>query len=91
MMLDIGRRYGVDLADVPMVSDTVRDLQAAAAAGCPPHLVLTGRGAELDDEALARITAQVPATRVHATLSAFADWLLRKDHVPDSAAGALHT
>jgi D-glycero-D-manno-heptose 1,7-bisphosphate phosphatase len=89
MMLEIGRRYGVDLSEVPLVSDTVRDLQAADAAGCPPHLVLSGRGAGLDEAALARIVAQVPATRVHASLGAFADWLLRKEHVPDSGAGEL--
>ena len=34
MMLDIGRRYGVDLRLVPMVCDTLRDLQAAQAADC---------------------------------------------------------
>jgi D-glycero-D-manno-heptose 1,7-bisphosphate phosphatase len=89
MMADIGRRYGVDLAEVPMVGDTLRDLQAAAAAGCPPHLVLSGRAAELDDAALARMVEQVPATRVHSDLAAFADWLLHKDRIVDSAAGAL--
>jgi D-glycero-D-manno-heptose 1,7-bisphosphate phosphatase len=89
MMADIGRRYGADLAEVPMVCDTLRDLQAAAAAGCPPHLVLTGRAAGLDDAALARIVEQVPATRVHRDLAAFADWLLKKDQAADSAAGPL--
>jgi D-glycero-D-manno-heptose 1,7-bisphosphate phosphatase len=29
LMLDIGRRYGIDLKQVPMVADTLRDLQAA--------------------------------------------------------------
>ena len=33
LMHDIGRRYGVDLRLVPMVCDTLRDLQAAQAAG----------------------------------------------------------
>ena len=33
MMKDIARRYGVDLATVPMVADTPRDLGAAIAAG----------------------------------------------------------
>jgi D-glycero-D-manno-heptose 1,7-bisphosphate phosphatase len=74
---------------VPMLCDTLRDLQAAAAAGCPPHLVLTGRAADLDDAALARMVEQVPTTRVHRDLAAFADWLLKKDHTADSAAGAL--
>ena len=40
LLLDIGRRYGVDLKQVPMVGDTLRDLQAAHEAGCEPHLVL---------------------------------------------------
>jgi D-glycero-D-manno-heptose 1,7-bisphosphate phosphatase len=89
MLRDIGRRYGIDLSDVPMVGDTLRDLQAAEAAGCPPHLVLTGRAAALDEATLAHLVEQAPGTRVHRDLPAFADWLLRKDHVPDSAAGAL--
>ncbi len=89
MMLDIGRRYGVDLAQVPMVSDTLRDLQAAAAAGCEPHLVLTGRAQGLDDDAVAQIVSQVPAARVHADLAAFAEWLLRRNRVAESAPGAL--
>ncbi len=89
MMTDIGRRYGVDLGEVPVVGDTLRDLQAAAAAGCPPHLVLTGRAAGLDDAVLARIVEQVPATTVHRDLAAFAEWLLKKDKVIDSKVGTL--
>lgn len=89
MMLDIGRRYGVDLAQVPMVSDTLRDLQAAATAGCEPHLVLTGRAQGLDGDAVAQIVSQVPAARVHADLAAFAEWLLRRNRVAESAPGAL--
>jgi len=92
MMHDVARRYGVDLAEVPMVCDTLRDLEAAAAAGCLPHLVLTGRSAALDDEALARIIDQVPQTCVHTDLAAFAEWLLRRDRgerATDSGPGAL--
>ena len=89
MMLDIARRYGADLAEVPMIGDTLRDLQAAAAAGCPPHLVLSGRAAALDDAMLARGVEQVPATTVHKDLAAFADWLLKKDSAVDSVVGAL--
>ena len=43
----IGERLGVDLAGVPAVGDSVRDLQAGVAAGCTPHLVLTGKAAPL--------------------------------------------
>jgi D-glycero-D-manno-heptose 1,7-bisphosphate phosphatase len=89
MMLDILRRYGIDAHAVPMVGDTLRDLQAAAAAGCPPHLVLTGRAAALDAGSLARHAERVPAARVHHDLAAFADWLLKKDHIADSGAGVL--
>lgn len=72
-----------------MVVDTLRDLQAAAAAGCPPHLVQTGRAAALDPSTLARFVELVPASQVHHDLGAFADWLLTRDHVADSGAGAL--
>jgi D-glycero-D-manno-heptose 1,7-bisphosphate phosphatase len=89
MLLEIGRRYGVDLASVPFASDTLRDLLAAQAAGCEPHLVLSGRAAALDDEQLADIVQQVPQTRVHDDLAAFADFLLRRDDVNDSASGSL--
>ena len=41
----IGERFGMDLRLVPAVGDNLRDVQAAVAAGCLPHLVLTGQGA----------------------------------------------
>ena len=46
MFLDIAQRFNVDLAGVPSVGDSLRDLQAAAAAGAQPILVLTGKGAK---------------------------------------------
>jgi len=89
MMLDIGRRYGVDLRLVPMVTDVARDLVAAHAAGCEPHLVLTGRAAELGDGEIQQMLAQAPGARVHADLAAFAEFLLQRDHVVDSESGGL--
>jgi len=44
MLLDIGQRYNVDLADVPAIGDSLRDLQAAQLVGAQPMLVLTGKG-----------------------------------------------
>lgn len=44
MLLDISRRFDCDLPGVPVVGDSLRDLQAGVAAGCEPHLVLTGKG-----------------------------------------------
>lgn len=43
---EIGRRFDVDLSGVPAVGDSLRDLQAAAAVGASPLLVLTGKGAK---------------------------------------------
>lgn len=89
MMKDIGSRYGVDLRAVPMVCDTLRDLQAAHAAGCEPHLVLSGRAARLDAAQLQHICEQVSEVQVHPDLGAFAEHLLRRDHVVDSTPGSL--
>ncbi|MFO1291633.1 MAG: D-glycero-beta-D-manno-heptose 1,7-bisphosphate 7-phosphatase [Rubrivivax sp.] len=89
MMFDIGRRYGVDLAQVPMVADTLRDLLAAQAAGCQPHLVLTGRAAALGDDELRRLLQQVPRTQVHEDLPAFAQFLLEREHSTASVPGSL--
>ena len=89
MMLEVGRRYGVDLKTVPMAADTLRDLLAAHAAGCEPHLVLTGRAANIGDDQLHHMLSQVPGARAHADLAAFVDFLLRRDHVADSASGDL--
>ena len=44
MLLEIGRRMNAPLEGVPVVGDALRDLQAAAAAGARPVLVLTGKG-----------------------------------------------
>jgi D-glycero-D-manno-heptose 1,7-bisphosphate phosphatase len=44
LLEDIARRFNVDLAGVPCVGDSLRDLQAAAQVGALPLLVLTGKG-----------------------------------------------
>ncbi len=41
---EIMQRYGVNLKNVPAVGDSLKDLQAASAAGAIPILVLTGEG-----------------------------------------------
>ena len=70
----IAERFGVDLKLVPVVGDTVRDLQAGARVGCQPHLVLTGKAESLRGVPLPPDFP--PNTRVHEELSAFADWLI---------------
>jgi D-glycero-D-manno-heptose 1,7-bisphosphate phosphatase len=89
MLLDVGRRYGIDLANVPVLGDTARDLIAAQAAGCEPHLVLSGRAAKLPPEAVQALLAQVPSARAHASLADFAEFLLKRDHIADSTSGPL--
>ena len=46
MMEEIGKRFGVDLTGVPIVGDSLRDLQAGAVLGMQPILVRTGKGEE---------------------------------------------
>ena len=86
MMLEIARRYGVNPSEIPMACDNLRDLRAAAAAGCQPHLIATGRAAGLDESQLQALAQQVPGTRVHADLRALADLLLQS--APRAAAPA---
>jgi len=40
----LGGHYKVDLSGVPVIGDSLRDLQAAVAVGARPILVLTGNG-----------------------------------------------
>jgi D-glycero-D-manno-heptose 1,7-bisphosphate phosphatase len=87
MMLDIGRRYNVDLAQVAMVGDTQRDLIAAQTAGCEAHLIRTGRAAHLTAAEVQRIVDQVPGAQVHADLGSFADFVLRRADSADAMPG----
>ena len=82
LMRQIAERYGIEgaLSHVPMVCDTARDLQAAQAAGCEPHLVLTGRAAALTPEQLAAAVAGIERVQVHDDLAAFAEFLLHREH-----------
>ena len=72
MYHDIARRYDIDLKGVPAVGDSLRDLQAAATAGCTPWLVLTGNGAKTQQGELP------PGTRIAADLAAVVDALLQE-------------
>jgi D-glycero-D-manno-heptose 1,7-bisphosphate phosphatase len=65
MFLDIARRFNMDLTGVPAVGDSLRDLQASAAVGCQPILVLTGKGAKTQAAG-----GLPPGTRVYEDLAA---------------------
>jgi D-glycero-D-manno-heptose 1,7-bisphosphate phosphatase len=79
MLKTIGERYGVPLRETYAIGDSLRDLQAAVAAGCAPHLVRTGKGALLDDAALRALKKAVPHVVVHADLAAFAQQLIQRE------------
>lgn len=46
MMHQIARDFNPNWPDAMLVGDSLRDLQSAAAVGCPATLVLTGKGQE---------------------------------------------
>ena len=76
LFLQISERYGIELSGVPLAGDRPRDVQAGAAAGCEPHLVLSGPQAHVPDEL-------PPGTRVHADLTAFAAFVVERDAMAD--------
>ncbi len=67
MLLEVARRFNVALPDVYMVGDARRDVEAAAAAGARPVLVLTGKGRKTFEEG-----GLPPGTEVFPDLAAFA-------------------
>jgi len=76
LMRDIASRYrktgsALPLTGVPIVGDSLRDLEAATTLGASPHLVLTGKGQKTVDAGV------LPAgTKVHTDLMAFTKHLL---------------
>jgi D-glycero-D-manno-heptose 1,7-bisphosphate phosphatase len=64
LLEDISRRFNTSPQDVPCIGDQLRDLQAAAAIGAQPILVLTGKGAKTQREG-----GLPPNTRVYADLA----------------------
>ena len=49
LLREIGSRFDMELKGVPMIGDSLRDVEAAAAAGAQPYLVLTGKGRQTRD------------------------------------------
>ena len=77
MLLEISDRLGIELSGVPVVGDSLRDLEAAAAAGAMPVMVQTGRGRltqeKLSQGELSHTLGQMP---VYADLAEFTDAVL---------------
>lgn len=75
MLLEALAMFGASAAHTPMVGDDLRDMQAAFAAGCPRHLVQTGKGQAAQGNALMMPLAPV---QTHADLAAFATYWLHQ-------------
>ena len=77
MLLEISDRLGIGLSGVPVVGDSLRDLEAAEVAGAIPVLVKTGRG-RLTQEKLSKgeLSHTLGQTPVYADLAAFTDAVL---------------
>ena len=80
----IGDRFGLPLKGVPTAGDSLRDLQAGAAVGCEPHLVLTGKSLAY------RNGAQPPGlpegTLLHQDLAAFVEFIIARGARPGEGA-----
>jgi D-glycero-D-manno-heptose 1,7-bisphosphate phosphatase len=77
LFTQIGERFGVDLTGVPAVGDSLRDVQAAQAAGCELHAVKTGKAKQLLANGLPETWPS--QTVVHEDLSAFAQYLIGRE------------
>jgi D-glycero-D-manno-heptose 1,7-bisphosphate phosphatase len=77
LMKEIALRYkrsesNSPLQGVPVVGDSLRDLQAGIALGASPHLVLTGKGQKTVEKG-----GLPEGTHIHADLMAFAQTILK--------------
>jgi len=64
MLRQIAERFNTSLDGVPVVGDSLRDLQAAVAVGAQPYLVLTGKGQKTRED-----PALPPATQIYPDLA----------------------
>lgn len=72
LLRSIAARLGIHLAGIPVVGDSLRDIQAAHAVGARPILVRTGKG----DRTLAALP-DITGVRVFADLAEFSErWLV---------------
>jgi D-glycero-D-manno-heptose 1,7-bisphosphate phosphatase len=76
MFIDLGKRLGVPLDRAYAVGDSMRDIEAARAAGCKPVLVRTGNGRKSEKE-LGKLRKDVA---VYDDLAAFAAALIATAH-----------
>ncbi|WP_415035272.1 D-glycero-beta-D-manno-heptose 1,7-bisphosphate 7-phosphatase [Azonexus sp.] len=73
MLQRIAATFNADLSGVPVIGDSLRDLEAGAAVGAQPILVLTGKGEKTRAD-----PALPPDTLIFADLAAAIDHLLQE-------------
>ena len=73
MFKEISERFGLELNGVPVIGDSLRDLQAAAAVNAIPVLVLTGKGEKTRTEGGLPVN-----TRIFPNLAAATDALTER-------------
>ena len=79
MLTDLAQRLGVSLHRVPVVGDSIRDLEAACSADASPVLLRSGKGVE---SARRLPTYHLPADiPIYDDLAAFANEFLRRNLV----------
>jgi D-glycero-D-manno-heptose 1,7-bisphosphate phosphatase len=72
MLHTIAKRYDVSLKGLPLIGDSLRDLQAGFVVGCAPYLVLTGKGEKTREKG-----GLPPGTTSYPNLAAVVDHLLK--------------
>ncbi|MDJ0759983.1 MAG: D-glycero-beta-D-manno-heptose 1,7-bisphosphate 7-phosphatase [Woeseiaceae bacterium] len=72
LLKQIADRYRASLDDVPVVGDSLRDLQAGASVGAKPMLVLTGKG----EKTAQALPDDLKSTPVYADLASATDVLI---------------
>ena len=71
----------LDLSRSVLIGDALSDVEAAVAAGCHPHMVLSGRGGGCVEDATERFGDRC---RIHEDLSAAAEWLLDRHNARET-------
>ncbi len=87
-MLDaIARELGCSLSGVPVIGDSLRDLEAASQRGCAPILVRTGKGASSEKALRQHTDHALREAPVYDNLAAAVDALLGAPITADTATG----
>ena len=85
LFTQIAQRYGVNPAQIDALGNSLADVQAAQAAGCRPHLVLTGCSRP---DCIDPLPPEFGQVQVHTDLPAFAQALVSPASPPAPAAAS---